>query len=137
MELPAELEAAIRQAPDERDGYLVAADWLSSKGDPQGELIALSLAAQPDDAIRSRIADLQKQLKPIPRSDRVRLEWRWGFVVGVTLSAIPQRERALLRAVLQSPVSRFLRNLGVVDDANEPWIDGMLDEHARALGSLQ
>jgi uncharacterized protein (TIGR02996 family) len=53
-ELPEELETAIRAAPDERDGYLVAADWLQQHGDPQGELVALSVADY-EDAITDRI----------------------------------------------------------------------------------
>src|SRR5215475_4485498 len=116
MELPAELEAAIRQAPDDRAGYLVAADWLSSAEDPQGELIALSVAP-PTDAIEARIAELQTRLEPTDTSgtwNPVRLDWRWGFVVGVAISA-RREDPELLRRILRSPVARFLRTLVLVD----------------------
>ena len=36
-----ELEAAILEAPDNVDAYLVYGDWLQAQGDPRGELMAL------------------------------------------------------------------------------------------------
>ena len=36
-----ELEANILAHPDDREAYLVYADWLQSHGDPRGELVAV------------------------------------------------------------------------------------------------
>jgi len=139
MELPAELEAAIRAAPDDRAGYSVAGDWLSGHGDPQGELIALSLATPTED-IRSRIAVLQRQLEPVSTSDRwnpMRLEWRWGFVTGVAVASVRDpEEAAMLRAVLRSPVGRFARKLVLVQLASGTLVDVAIAE-ARGLASLR
>jgi len=41
-----ELEAAIRAAPDDESNYLVYADWLTSQGDPRGELITVQHALE-------------------------------------------------------------------------------------------
>jgi uncharacterized protein (TIGR02996 family) len=139
VELPAELEAAIRAAPDDRAGYLVAADWLSSQGDPQGELVALSLAP-PSDEVGARIVRLQRELEPVDTSGEwnpVSIEWRWGFVVGVAISSLRAREEPeLLRTILRAPVARFLRKLVLVDLASDRLVSALVDEPA-ALASLR
>src|SRR5688572_20633223 len=45
-----DLEKAIVDNPDDRDAWLVLSDALQSKGDPRGELIALQLAGETDEA---------------------------------------------------------------------------------------
>jgi len=139
MMLPAELEAAIRAAPDDRAGYLVAADWLSSEGDPQGELIALSLAARSDE-VGARMVQLQRELEPVDTSGEwnpVSIEWRWGFVVGVAISSSRGREEPeLLRTILRAPVARFLRKLVLHDVASERFVAALADEPG-ALASLR
>lgn len=123
MELPEELEAALLSALDDRSAYAVAADWLQQEGDPQGELIALSLLAQvgPDEkivttpAIDARILELQKRLEPFDTSANwspISLRWRWGFVRAVHLSSeAAASEPDQLRSVLASPIARALREL--------------------------
>jgi uncharacterized protein (TIGR02996 family) len=139
MELPAELEAAIRAAPDDRAGYLVAADWLTSEGDPQGELVALSLASRSED-VDARIVQLQRELEPVDTSGEwnpISIEWRWGFIVGVAISSSHGREEPeLLRAVLRAPVARFLRKLVLVGVASDRFVAALADEPA-ALASLR
>lgn len=46
-----ELEAVIRAAPDDTDGYLVYGDWLQSEGQALGELVTIqhALASKPGD----------------------------------------------------------------------------------------
>jgi uncharacterized protein (TIGR02996 family) len=138
VELPPELEAAIRAAPDDRAGYVVAADWLTSQGDPQGELIALSFAPPTDD-IAARIAELQRQLAPVQAHGDyrpVRLVWRWGFVFAVGAAwpgpGVPQ----MLRTLLRSPIARFVRELRFVMLHNADLIEALAKE-SRALASVR
>jgi uncharacterized protein (TIGR02996 family) len=141
MELPDELEAAIRASPDDRAGYAVASDWLQQQGDPQGELAALSLAGD-DEALADRIIELKTQLAPIEVGglSPLTLEWRWGFVRGVLLSSIKDAsEVAMLRTVLGSPLARFVQKLvllGVSRRAIEAVVD-VAREEPRALGCIR
>tara|TARA_R110002073_G_scaffold208011_2_gene368296 strand:- start:32541 stop:33968 length:1428 start_codon:yes stop_codon:yes gene_type:complete len=56
-----ELEAVIRAAPDDSDGYLVYGDWLQSEGEVLGELVPIqhALAAKPGD---KSLRDLEQTL---------------------------------------------------------------------------
>jgi len=138
MELPGELEAAIRAAPDDRAGYLVAADWLTSQGDPQGELIALSLAP-PSDEIAARIAELQHRLAPVQAHGSyrpVRLVWRWGFVFGVGAAWPSPGVPLMLRTLLRSPIARFVRELRLVMLHNAELIEALARE-SRSLASVR
>jgi uncharacterized protein (TIGR02996 family) len=45
------LREAIRRSPDDDAPRLVYADWLSERGDPRGELIALQCASRPTDEL--------------------------------------------------------------------------------------
>lgn len=68
MELPRGLEEAIHASPDDRDVYLVAADWLQQQGALQGELVVTDE--------RDRMIAL---LPPALRgSSPFTIEWRWG-----------------------------------------------------------
>jgi uncharacterized protein (TIGR02996 family) len=114
VELPPELEDAIAAAPDDREGYAVAGDWLAQQGDPQGELVGLSRAG---DEVSDRVLALQQRLAPVS-TDRLaptRLEWRWGFVRGATYSG---RDPEELRRLLAAPVCRFLQKLVIHDATN-------------------
>lgn len=141
MELPDELEAAIRAAPDDRAGYAVASDWLLQQGDAQGELSALSLAGDDDD-LADLIIELKSRLAPVEVGglSPLALEWRWGFIRGVMLSSIRDTgEPAMLREVLASPVARFVQKLmllGVSRRAIEAVVEVARDE-PRALGCVR
>jgi uncharacterized protein (TIGR02996 family) len=137
--LPADLEAAIRAAPDDRAGYLVAADWLTSQGDPQGELVALSLAP-PSEEVDARIVQLQRELEPVNTSGEwnpISIEWRWGFIVGVAFTSLRGHEEPeQLRMILRAPVTRFLRKLVLDDFGSDRFVATLVDEPA-ALASLR
>jgi uncharacterized protein (TIGR02996 family) len=85
-----ELEALIAARPDQPDNYLVYADWLSGRGDPRGELIAvqhaLSTGGGSSEALAARERDLleknERFLPGLPK-EMVHVTWRWGFVTSV------------------------------------------------------
>ena len=124
MELPPDLEDAIRAAPDDREAYLVAADFLQDAGLLQG-----ALAVEDD---RERMVAL---LPPALRGDSpFTIEWRWGFVRGVLLASIQDpSEPRLLAELLASPIARFVQKI-VIQDASTRLVDALV---ARPLGCLR
>lgn len=85
----AELEARIHANPNDREAFLVYADWLSERGDPRGELITVQAKLEEGDdaALRDReqklIAGnrdvwLGELAKLDPKQD-LAVTWRWGF----------------------------------------------------------
>ncbi len=128
MELPLDLELAIQQAPDDREGYSVAADWLQQAGSPHGELVALALADDRDEII-DRVIELKHQLVPVEvrTLSPATLEWRWGFVRGIQLASIADpTEPRMLRDLLASPIARFVQKL-VVDRPSRALVDAIFD----------
>ncbi|MDQ3340323.1 MAG: hypothetical protein M4D80_34625 [Myxococcota bacterium] len=127
MELPEALEDAICAAPDDREAYLVAGDWLQDRGLLQGEL------AVEDD--RERMIQL---LPPALRGDSpFTIEWRWGFVRGVLLASMQDASEArLLGELLASPIARFVQKL-VIQDASSRLIDALFVREPRALRCLR
>ena len=93
-----ELEAAIQRAPDDREPYLLYADWLSERGDPRGELIALDVALEDREALRREDPFLPRELErrrahlykehgrawcgALLETDDVDTYWRRGFIRG-------------------------------------------------------
>ena len=109
-----ELLAAIVAAPDDDDNYLVYADWLQSRGDPRGELIALHHAGQTERANELAHSLLPQALASV--LDRgLRLDWRLGFVERARLgrldSASEPDARQVLDTLLADPSARVLREL--------------------------
>lgn len=129
MELPRALEDAIRAAPDDRDGYLVAADYLQDHGEFQGELVV------GDD--RERTVAL---LPPAMRGESAfSVEWRWGFLRGVLVASMRDaNEPGLLRELLGSPIARFVQKL-VLQDASTRLVEAIFEaaQDPRALGCLR
>jgi uncharacterized protein (TIGR02996 family) len=127
VELPEALEDAIRAAPDDREAYLVAGDWLQDHGLLQGEL------AVEDD--RERMIQL---LPPALRGDSpFTIEWRWGFVRGVLLASMQDASEArLLGELLSSPIARFVQKL-VIQGASSRLIDALFVREPRALRCLR
>ncbi|WP_141592587.1 WGR domain-containing protein [Myxococcus sp. AB056] len=126
-----ELEAAILQAPESDDGYLVYADWLQGQGDPRGELMALQHAqrqAQGAEAthLKRKVAALYKKhqgallgvgLTSMLGEKALMLEWHLGFIRGARVAAPGFDSDAdfdvveTLTMLLRSPSARFLQEL--------------------------
>ncbi len=115
MKLPAGLLDAIVARPDAPDGYLVAADWLSSHGDAWGELIntqcRLEHEMDPTAFLaRRRRADslIEAHAATWVGAAEAKVDWRWGFVERLALPETP-----LLDAVLRSDVGSLARALAL------------------------
>ncbi|HEU0030664.1 MAG TPA: TIGR02996 domain-containing protein [Kofleriaceae bacterium] len=88
-----ELEARILSNPDDKAAYAVYGDWLSERGDPRGELVAvqLRLAESDDAALREREAKLLAdhagdwlgELAPLQAGKEFAVTWRYGFLHSV------------------------------------------------------
>lgn len=112
-----ELEDLIARSPASEEGFLVYADWLQSRGDPRGELIALQHRADGGDDRASFAADdlLARHavawLGPLA-GVRLLLDWKLGFVRSVASPrATPLLLPAHLPALRELPVLRFLDSL--------------------------
>jgi uncharacterized protein (TIGR02996 family) len=125
-----ELEAAILEAIDDPQPYLIYADWLQSRGDPRGELIAMQhgMWQQPDPgqflAFKRQEETLRRLhlhlwLGPgVAACDyRMKLDWRYGFVTSARVDGerlpgeLPVRQ--LVPALLASPCGRLMRALAL------------------------
>lgn len=126
MELPPELEAQIRAAPDDREAYLVAADFLQDAG-----LLHGALAVEDD---RERMIAL---LPPALRGDSpFTIEWRWGFVRGVLLASLHDPSEArLLADLLASPIARFVQKI-VIQDASTRLVESLFVRRLDCLRTL-
>jgi uncharacterized protein (TIGR02996 family) len=120
-----ELEAQIREHPDDDAGYLVYGDWLQAVGDPRGRLIAIQAARLAGDtpalaaaeaellaAHRDELLGPDADLEPLAR-----IEWHLGFWRSLGLgqvgaSATPARDPEVTR-LLTCASARFLRELQV------------------------
>ncbi|HSK01232.1 MAG TPA: TIGR02996 domain-containing protein [Kofleriaceae bacterium] len=154
----ASLEAAIDDDPDDPAAYSVYGDWLQRRGDPRGELIALSLAAEAQRAADPRrkppagtaLGKLLKKhaaallgplarLVPDPGDPAAPpLVWRHGFIARAELAAAPDRPAApIVAELLRHPSGRFLRELVVKSDGEGPAILELLEAAApRSLREL-
>ncbi|QSQ16321.1 TIGR02996 domain-containing protein [Myxococcus landrumensis] len=114
-----ELEAAIVQAPDAVDTYLVYGDWLQAQGDPRGELIALHHArTEASEFIHKHQRQLLgDELAGALQSRALELDWELGFIRAARVSPhspiAEARVRQLVRELLRHPSGRFLRELSV------------------------
>jgi uncharacterized protein (TIGR02996 family) len=125
-----ELAAAIVEKPDEVDAYLVYGDWLATRGDPLGELVAVQarLADEPRDrALRAKQAELFEKharawLGPLADEEGFDGRWRWGFLEAVELGVdepCSMEAPLALDALLRAPTARFLRELTFGDFGEE------------------
>ncbi|NJK32363.1 MAG: molybdenum metabolism regulator [Deltaproteobacteria bacterium] len=140
-----QLEAAILDSFEDPQGWTVYADWLSGQGDPWGERIALALSQTEAEVAKydaaNREALLGKRFANLiaaPDIDEVAaFEWKHGFVVSARIS-IPDAEwegtepYTVLRELLRSPASRFLRSLtlGLLE------FDGESEDFSKALKAI-
>lgn len=154
----ASLEAAIDDDPDDTAAYSVYGDWLQRRGDPRGELIALSIAAE-----AQRAADPRKKQKPPAQTALGKLfakhaavllgplaryvkdpadpaalpfTWRRGFIARAELAGTDERPAApVVRELLRHPSGRFLRELVVKTAGEGAELLALLE--AGAPGSLR
>ena len=139
----AELEARIQANPEDREAYLVYADWLSERGDPRGELITVQAKLEDnpaDGALRDREQSLLAahretwlgELAKLDPKQDLAVTWRWGFMravrVGPPTSEYDTSEIDFpdtIRTLLRLPGARFLRELVIgaisYDDYPTSW----------------
>jgi uncharacterized protein (TIGR02996 family) len=140
------LVAAVRAAPDRWDAWLVFADWLTEQGDARGQLIAWEhqLAVAPLSADERTV--LQRQVDALARKHQeewltgwtppagARLEWCYGFLVGVRLPW-DEGTLAVLDALIAHPTAGLLAKLDL--GGNDIGEDGAAALAAsRVLSSL-
>ncbi len=125
----------IAEAPDDPSNYLVYADWLSERGDPRGELIAVQHALE--DAPSERRPDLEERQTVLLATNPylfgtwpdMRLVWFNGFVrhVSVTFPEADHRRLRRLQTWMKRlafhPTGRFLRTIEIRlgFDGQVPW----------------
>jgi uncharacterized protein (TIGR02996 family) len=122
-----DLERAIVENPEDRDAWLVLSDFQQSKGDPRGELVALQLAGEADEAkLKASKSYLQKHrealLGPLAEHEKVHdgsktdaFTWRRGFIHAARLSC-PDDDAdasAIVELLLRHPSGRFLSELTI------------------------
>jgi uncharacterized protein (TIGR02996 family) len=123
-----ELEQVIVNAPEDRAGYAILADWLQSQGDPRGTLMALQLAPEPHS--KEHAAAISRAIAAHPayyygplavhRKHYV-VDWHFGFIRRVNLGSVESGEPAeVLEQVLSHPSGRFLVDVNIHFRGGEP-----------------
>jgi uncharacterized protein (TIGR02996 family) len=141
-----DLEAHLREQPDDWQSWLVYADWLTDRDDPRGQLIGLEhqLATRTDLAKRER-ERLDRQARRLVRENRWRgawplkrrrgyLSWQHGFPWSASLYG-GSAARALALALEQAP-SQFLCSLdfyGLLAKDVPPLLEVLRRTHAHTL----
>jgi uncharacterized protein (TIGR02996 family) len=120
-----QLLAAIAAEPETLDNWIVYADWLSDRGDPRGELIAIELALEAGTAgdeaqarHRALVRDEDALLSPrlAAQAKHLWLEWWRGFVRGAEVMFGPIDDpptREVLAALFADPHACMLRRLAL------------------------
>ncbi len=135
-EVDAALLDAIRLDPSHWDTWLVFADYLSEADDPRGQLIRyghrLAMGAFVNDRERDELErallELRRRHGPqwrdglSPPQD-VTLQWRHGFVVGVTSRGNAETTLRFLADLLSRPVALPLGSLVVQHPCSERDLD--------------
>ena len=108
------LVAAIAEAPDQREPYLVYGDWLQGHGDARGTLIAL-LAAGSTGAAAALIREHRYALLgKLDGHAEVELDWFLGFIETIRISARTAAEQIdALAALFDSPSGRFVQGIAI------------------------
>ncbi|MFO0554279.1 MAG: DUF4132 domain-containing protein [Polyangiaceae bacterium] len=128
MDAEAELIEAIERDPDDESGYAVYGDFLQSRGDPRGDLIALHRAPKKGRAAEQVLAAHRARLLgPLAEHEgQVKLEWQLGFIRRARVVADDEaRACEIVKDVILSPSSRFLRRLEVSILGREPRYDAV------------
>jgi uncharacterized protein (TIGR02996 family) len=142
VETNRELEQAIENNLDDTAARSVYADWLQSKGDPRGELMALALAgktAEADAFIAKNAATflggLAEHQKTYDGEDAQVFTWKYGFIHGARLShnhyatKFAGKLADVLQMLLAHPSGRFLEELTLTfnNDPNEDNLQSLID----------
>lgn len=120
----AALEAQLRAHPEDWDSWLVYSDWLTDRGDERGALIGLHHRLAAGDLSGDAAAALRFEIYTLERRCTSHLglnvEWRHGFVVGLSLSA-GNDVVSILERLQARPDCRLLADLalpyGSIDNA--------------------
>ena len=127
MERNVDLERSILEAPEDLAGYAVYGDWLTERGDPLGELVAVQVALA-DPAHADDAGLLWQEQGLVTRANRARFgdhhpsqfdaRWTLGFLGKLTVPFVTQMRdgkdidlHALALDAIRSPEGRFLRAL--------------------------
>jgi uncharacterized protein (TIGR02996 family) len=147
----ADLEARIADDPDDLDAWLVLADLLQKRGDPQGELIALQIAADKVPAetkkaparmafIRAFAKHAPKLIEPLRKHGASFKDpyaepyvWRTGFVRRAVITGPLQQPYVVTPEVVMAaadllalPAGRFLTEL-TFHTSRSSDVSGLLD----------
>lgn len=137
------LFAALERDPNNREAFLVYADYLQSEEDPRGELIALQAAGRKLDANRL----LQKHERYFVGNlwlYPVLLDWKMGFIEWARIAVKREhedqgvRQGAMLKTLLQLPSARLLRELvlgapSIHEDVLDEMLEALWSEAPRPL----
>ena len=142
-----QLEAAIHANPDDASAYLVYADWLQSKGDPQGEFVMLH-QKDPKGALKKHKKNLLGSLAEWPMDQKygktLDIEWQHGFMksVKMTWEGFDDGDGGdaaeELAELLDLPAARFIQSLRIgpfpSDDemSLQPFVDVLEEKKAPA-----
>jgi uncharacterized protein (TIGR02996 family) len=122
-----ELLARIASNPEDDGAYLVYADFLTSKGDPHGELIVLQhqLEHEQDDERRAYLGNAldayqtkhrKKLFGELGGHQGIWWDFHCGFLRAVhVLPDINDKLPAVMKQILELPIARFVRELHVFD----------------------
>lgn len=108
-------------------GLPVLADWLTSKGDPWGELITLRLAGEDELAIEHFDAHRESLVGDLPAED---LDWCDGVVTRVMLDGTGAALKKKLEALFQHRTAARLDTLDVYSRALEPSMLELISRRA-------
>jgi uncharacterized protein (TIGR02996 family) len=124
-----QLEQRLRNNPDDGETSLIYGDWLQARGDPRGQLIALShalvrapveeradLEVRIDEFVASHAGHLFGPLRQVARE--LDLHWRFGmidaaFVGPLAWSRLAGGAAEVLGALLRLPIAACMTRLGL------------------------
>ncbi|HEY0254604.1 MAG TPA: TIGR02996 domain-containing protein, partial [Kofleriaceae bacterium] len=125
MDRAAQLEAAIAEAPERREPYLVYADYLLEQGDRRGTLIMEHAAGNARQALARELA-LQR--------DDVEQTWFMGFIETARIKS--ERPLYALEELFAHPSGKFIQQLAF--DRATPGLVPFLIAHApKTLARVQ
>lgn len=127
-----QLEAELRERPDDVDAHLIYGDWLQAQGDVRGQLVLLQ-HAQTQTHDRAAVAELRTREQQLlrrhashlfgplrPFADVITIRWSLGFIDAAFVGAVGRRGAVagllkLLDELLRLPVAARLQSLGLTN----------------------
>jgi uncharacterized protein (TIGR02996 family) len=127
------LEAQLRERPEDIATHLIYGDWLQSRGDPRGQLVALQHACAMAEAAgesASELAELRRRERDFrrrhlghlfgplrPVAEIVVVRWLLGFIDAAFVGAARRHARGgplqVLEDLLRLPIAARMRSLGL------------------------